>query len=56
MAKASIAAGAHGLMIEVHDRPDEALSDGAQAIDPAELSKIIEVCNRLYRTLSSEIN
>ncbi|MGA2876200.1 MAG: 3-deoxy-7-phosphoheptulonate synthase [Nitrososphaerales archaeon] len=56
MAKASIAAGAHGLMIEVHDRPDEALSDGAQAVDPAELSRIIEVCNRLYRTLSSETN
>jgi 3-deoxy-7-phosphoheptulonate synthase len=54
MARASIAAGAHGLMIEVHDRPDEALSDGAQAVEPAELSKIIEVCNLLYRTLSQK--
>jgi len=52
MARASIAAGAHGLMIEVHDKPAEALSDGAQAVEPTELSKIIEVCNLLYRTLS----
>lgn len=51
MAKASIACGAHGLMIEVHDKPEEALSDGAQAVEPAELAKIIEVCNLLYRTL-----
>jgi len=52
MAKASIAAGAHGLMIEVHDRPAEALSDGAQAVEPTELAKIIQVCNLLYKTLS----
>ena len=51
MARASIAAGAHGLMIEVHDRPAEALSDGAQAVEPAELAKIIEMCDRLYKTM-----
>jgi len=52
MAKASIAAGAHGLMVEVHDRPDEALSDGAQAVEPKELRRIIETCDLLYRTLA----
>ncbi|MHB8566920.1 MAG: 3-deoxy-7-phosphoheptulonate synthase [Nitrososphaerales archaeon] len=55
MARASIAAGAHGLMVEVHDRPDEALSDGAQAVDPKELGKIIETCNLLYRTLEGKL-
>ncbi len=32
VAKGAIAAGADGLMIEVHDRPDHALSDGAQSL------------------------
>jgi 3-deoxy-7-phosphoheptulonate synthase len=34
MAKASVAAGADGLLIEVHPQPDEALSDGAQSLKP----------------------
>ncbi len=34
MARASVAAGAHGVMIEVHDRPDQALCDGPQALHP----------------------
>ena len=33
MALAALAAGAHGLMIEVHPDPDHALSDGAQSLD-----------------------
>src|SRR6185436_20081445 len=32
-ARAALAAGADGLMIEVHDRPDQALSDGFQQVD-----------------------
>lgn len=39
---AAVAAGCDGLMIEVHDRPDEALSDGEQAITPNELAEIIK--------------
>lgn len=34
MAKAAVAAGADGLMIEVHPRPEEAYSDGAQSLNP----------------------
>jgi 3-deoxy-7-phosphoheptulonate synthase len=52
MSRASIASGAHGLMIEVHDRPQEALSDGAQAIGPKLLARTIRVCNLLYKTIS----
>lgn len=35
LARAAAAVGAHGLMVEVHDRPDEALCDGPQAIAPS---------------------
>ena len=52
MSRASIAAGAHGLMIEVHDRPEEALSDGAQALHPTQLGGIIRTCNLLYETIN----
>lgn len=34
LSRASIAVGAHGLMVEVHHRPEEALSDGAQSLYP----------------------
>ena len=33
MSLAAVAAGAHGLIVEVHPRPDEALSDGGQSLD-----------------------
>ena len=42
MALAAVVAGCDGLMIEVHDRPEEALSDREQAITPEELAKILD--------------
>lgn len=51
MSRAAIASGAHGLMIEVHDRPQEALSDGAQAVLPQDLEKIIKTSNVLFKTI-----
>ena len=51
MSRAAIASGAHGLMIEVHDRPQEALSDGAQAVLPQDLKKIIKVSDLVYKTI-----
>jgi len=41
LSKASIAAGADGLMIEVHDKPFQALSDGAQSLKPKRFAKLI---------------
>ena len=41
MAKAGIVAGADGLMIEVHPRPAEALSDGPQALLPATFERLM---------------
>jgi 3-deoxy-7-phosphoheptulonate synthase len=41
LAKAALAAGAAGLMIEVHDDPASALSDGAQALTPEAFAQLI---------------
>lgn len=41
VALAAIAAGADGLLIEIHPRPDEALCDGPQALLPTELKSLI---------------
>lgn len=41
IAKASIAAGADGLMIEVHPHPSEAWSDGAQSLKPQRFSELM---------------
>lgn len=41
MAKAAVAAGADGLMIEVHCRPEEALSDGAQSLTPTNFQHLM---------------
>ena len=47
MSMAAVAAGAHGLIIEVHDRPEEALSDGAQSLKPDQLKELIRRCNAI---------
>lgn len=39
--KACIAAGADGLMIEVHPRPEQALSDGAQSLKPEKFAQLV---------------
>lgn len=41
MARAAIAAGADGLMVEVHPQPDRALSDGAQSLEPEQFEKLM---------------
>lgn len=47
MALAALAAGADGLLVEVHPRPEEALCDGAQALLPADFSMLMEEIRRL---------
>jgi len=42
MARAAVAAGADGLLIEVHNDPDHALSDGAQSLDPAQFARLMD--------------
>jgi 3-deoxy-7-phosphoheptulonate synthase len=43
LARAALAAGAHGLLVEFHPEPENALSDGPQALDPAGLAALTEV-------------
>jgi 3-deoxy-7-phosphoheptulonate synthase len=54
MSCAAIACGAQGLMIEVHYDPKEALVDGAQAIIPEELEKVIKACNNVHQVMSEQ--
>lgn len=42
MARAAVAAGADGIMVEVHNDPDHALSDGAQSLWPEQFAKLME--------------
>ncbi len=49
MSCAAIAAGASGLMIEVHYNPTEALVDGQQMITPDELKDVIDACQRINK-------
>jgi 3-deoxy-7-phosphoheptulonate synthase len=51
MARAALAAGAHGLLIEVHPDPDRALSDGAQSLDFAGFTALMESLRRLAEPL-----
>ncbi|MDP9052345.1 MAG: 3-deoxy-7-phosphoheptulonate synthase, partial [Acidobacteriota bacterium] len=39
---ASVAAGADGLLMEMHPNPEKAMSDGAQSLYPDQLQKLIE--------------
>lgn len=55
MAFAAIAAGADGLMIEVHPKPEEALSDGPQSLRPAEFRTMMEGLRRVANAVGREI-
>jgi 3-deoxy-7-phosphoheptulonate synthase len=41
MARAAIAGGAHGVLVEVHHQPEKALSDGPQSIYPAQFEQLM---------------
>ena len=47
MALASVAAGADGLLMEMHPNPDKAMSDGAQSLTPEQLNKLVEKLRKL---------
>ncbi|MEE9235686.1 MAG: 3-deoxy-7-phosphoheptulonate synthase [Candidatus Acidoferrales bacterium] len=42
MARAAVAAGADGLLIEVHNEPEKALSDGAQSLYPEQFARLMQ--------------
>ncbi len=55
MSKAAIAAGADGLMIEVHPRPEEALSDGFQALLPDDFQKLMKELKEMVKAFKRSI-
>lgn len=55
LSKAAIAAGADGLIIEVHTHPEDALSDGAQSLLPQNFSALINELKTLAKVMKKEI-
>ena len=47
MAMASVAAGADGLLMEMHPNPDKAMSDGAQSLYPDQLAQLVDKLRQL---------
>jgi 3-deoxy-7-phosphoheptulonate synthase len=55
MALAALAAGAHGLMVEVHPDPDHALSDGAQSLDFKRFEQLLSQLRTIAEPLGRTI-
>ena len=55
MTKAAIAAGADGLLIEVHSHPDRAIKDGAQTVDHPTFAKLMDDCRLLAPAVGRSI-
>ena len=55
MSKAAVAAGADGLLIEVHTNPEEALSDGEQSVKPSAFKKLMEELRPIASAVGREI-
>ncbi|MGW8315093.1 MAG: 3-deoxy-7-phosphoheptulonate synthase [Bacteroidales bacterium] len=55
MARAAIAAGADGLLMEVHYRPEEALCDGSQSLYPQEFGALVEDLRKVAEAVGRTI-
>src|ERR687893_1706882 len=49
LARAGVAVGADGLMIEVHDQPERALSDGAQSLTPEQYEQLVAEVRAIHQ-------
>ena len=56
LARAGVAVGADGLMVEVHNQPEAALSDGAQALTPAEYVQLIKEVQAIHELAAPRDN
>lgn len=54
MSMAAVAAGADGLMIEVHNQPQQALCDGQQSITPALFQKVMRKATKIHALMREE--
>ena len=55
MARAAVAAGADGIMVEVHNHPEKALSDGPQALLPDQFSELIKQLRMIAKVIGRRI-
>jgi 3-deoxy-7-phosphoheptulonate synthase len=55
MARAAVAAGADGLLVEVHHDPDHALSDGAQSLHPRQFTELMEQLRMIARAVERSV-
>jgi 3-deoxy-7-phosphoheptulonate synthase len=55
MCRAAIAAGADGLIIEVHNDPEHAMTDGAQSITPEQFSEMMASIKRIATAVDREV-
>ena len=55
MARAAIAAGADGLLIEVHHDPDHALSDGPQSLYPAQYAELVDQIRTIAQVIGRRV-
>ncbi len=55
MARAAVAAGADGIMVEVHPSPDDALSDGPQSLTLDQFTSLVNRCRIIATTLGRRI-
>ncbi|MGH7494483.1 MAG: 3-deoxy-7-phosphoheptulonate synthase [bacterium] len=56
MARAAVAAGADGLLIEVHHDPDNALSDGAQSLRPEQFSNLMAELQMIAQAIGKKLH
>lgn len=55
MARASVAAGADGVLLEVHPDPIHAMTDGGQSITPEQLAKLIPTLRNIARAIDRDV-
>lgn len=55
MAMAAVAAGADGLMIEVHNDPAKALSDGQQSLTPDQFDSVMEKVKKVSELMGKTL-
>ena len=55
MARAAVAAGADGIMVEVHNHPEKALSDGPQALLPDQFSELMKQLRMIAKVIGRRI-
>ncbi|MCC6241265.1 MAG: 3-deoxy-7-phosphoheptulonate synthase [Gemmatimonadaceae bacterium] len=55
MARAAVAAGADGILVEVHPTPDKALSDGAQSLYPEQFAQLVKELKAIATAIGREI-